>query len=231
MPFKNKSKNKNKNKNKNKMKSAYIIAIIISIVLYLLGIITGLVVQRSIERTTEKKIGEIERKIENIQLEYMYLSTTGSELNCKFLSVILDDTTKEMWSIRKELLPFEGMKEKNERVMNLERNYLLLATRAWILNSHVKQKCGENVSTVLFFYSVPCEECLREGYIFDELRDVFGDSMRVFVLDANIDEPIIQSLKRAYNIEKTPSMVVGNVTYAGFMEKEELEKIISDSLR
>lgn len=216
-----------------KQSKIYLIAALLSLVFYIIGVISGLFIEKSMTGYTEEKVMSLQRRVENIQLEYMYLSTMGNELNCDFLSVLLDDTTREFWNIRNDLVKLEDKKENliSERYLNLKRDYALLSTRAWILNSNVKEKCNEDVVVLLYFYSVPCQNCIRQGAILDEIREEFQNKMRVFVLDANLDEPIVQTLRKAYNINITPSLIIGNSTYYGLIEKEKLRTIISEELR
>ncbi|MBS3052112.1 MAG: hypothetical protein J4428_01935 [Candidatus Aenigmarchaeota archaeon] len=219
--------------NKKHIKKAYIFAAVLSLVLYLAGIFTGFVVQNSTLKYTEKKVASLQRRVENLQLEYIYLSTSNDKFNCKFLSALLDDTSKDMWLIRDELVKLES-NPKNENSYNyqeLKREYSLVSTRAWILNSVTKEKCDESVVVVLYFYSVPCERCLEQGNILDELKStVFDSKLRVFVLDIGVDEPIVKTLKSTYLITETPSLVVGNQTLQGFVNKDMLRDLIYSKL-
>ncbi len=211
----------------------YLATAVLSLVFYVVGVMSGLFIEKSMTEYTEEKVRSLQRQVENIQLEYIYLNTMGSELNCEFLSVLLGDTTKEVWSIRNDLVKLEDKQENtvSERYQNLKRDYALLSTRAWILNSYVKNRCKEDVVVVLYLYSVPCPDCIKQGNVLDEVREEFQNKMRVFVLDVNLDEPIVQTLKKTYNLTLTPSLIIGNSTYSGLIEKERLRAIISEELK
>ena len=113
----------------------------------------------------------------------------------------------------------------------LEKDYSLLSVRAWILNSYVTEKCVEDKVVILYFYSVPCSDCIKQGNILDDLREKkFKDRLRVFVLNYDSDEEIVKVLKKTYNITETPSIVIGNSTYVGLMERDKLSDIILKSL-
>jgi len=202
-----------------------------SFIIYLSGIFTGFYIQRSTIEYTEQRIQSLQRRLENVQLEYMYLSTMGKDVSCNLLSVLVDETNRELWDIGKQLVSLENTKDEPERISELTSEYSLLSVRAWILNSYTNERCEENKVVILYFYSVPCPECIQQGKILDELREkTFGNKMRVFVLNTNSNESIVQDLMRTYNIVKTPSLVVGNSTYIGLVDKDELEDIITTSL-
>jgi thiol-disulfide isomerase/thioredoxin len=207
------------------------IAGIMSFILYLSGIFTGFYIQRSTIEYTEQRIQSLQRRLENIQLEYMYLSTMGKEVSCNLLSVLVEGATGEVWDIGRQIVSLENEGTDPERLTELTSDYSLLSVRAWILNSYVNQKCEEDKIVILYFYSVPCSECIQQGNILDELREeVLGDKMRVFVLNINSNESIVQDLVKTYNVVKTPSLVIGNSTYAGLVNKDKLEGIIASSL-
>jgi len=213
------------------IKYVYMVAGIMSFIIYLSGIFTGFYIQRSTIEYTEQRIQSLQRRLENVQLEYMYLSTMGKDVSCNLLSVLVDETNRELWDIGKQLVSLENTKDEPERISELTSEYSLLSVRAWILNSYTNERCEENKVVILYFYSVPCPECIQQGKILDELREkTFGNKMRVFVLNTNSNESIVQDLMRTYNIVKTPSLVVGNSTYIGLVDKDELEDIITTSL-
>jgi len=202
-----------------------------SFILYFSGIFTGLYVQRLTIEYTEERVKALQRRLENVQLEYMYLSTMGKEVSCDFMTLLVDETTAEVWDIGREIVNLENQGSKSKRLSELEKDYSLLSVRAWILNSYVIERCVEDKVVVLYFYSVPCSECIKQGNILDDLRkEYFKDKLRVFVLNVDTDESIVQVLKKTYNITETPSIVVGDSTYVGLMERDKLSEIISNSL-
>ena len=95
----------------------------------------------------------------------------------------------------------------------------------------MNEKCEENRAVILYFYSVPCPDCIEQGKVLDDLRDnYFVDMLRIFVLNTNSGEPIAQDLMKTYDIDQTPSIVVGNTTYVGFVRKEKLIDVINSTL-
>jgi thiol-disulfide isomerase/thioredoxin len=213
------------------VKNVYIIAALMALVLYFAGIFTGFFVEQSVIAHTEERVKALQRRLENAQLESMYLSTMGTGVKCDFLSVLVDDSTKEVWDIGQELVSLQGQNSQGN-VDELAKDYSLLSVRAWILNSYVNEKCKEDKVTLLYFYSVPCKDCTEQGKILDELREkTFQNNIRVFVLNVNYEEPIVQVLKKTYNITETPSIVIGSSTYTGLISKENLSGIIEKNLK
>jgi len=152
----------------------------------------------------------------------------GKEVSCNLLSMLVEGATREVWDIGRQIVQLENEGTNPERLSELTSDYSLLSVRAWILNSYVNQKCEEEKIVILYFYSVPCSECIQQGNILDELREeVFGNKMRVFVLNVNSNESIVQDLVKTYDVIETPSIVIGNSTYVGLVNKDKLEDVIS----
>lgn len=200
------------------------IAGIFSLLFYFLGIMSGFFIENSLTQFTESKVKKLERRVENLQLEYAYLSIIGKDLSCDSLSALTKETTQKVRELGKKL------DEEEPEFEELKKDYAFLSTKAWILNSYLKERCKGKV-VALYFYSVPCEDCIEQGHILDKVRkENFEEELSVFVLNTNLDEPIVNMLKTAYSIEKTPSLVIGEKTYSGLISEENLTRIISKEL-
>jgi len=207
-------------------KHVYLFAALLSLVLYTFGIFTGIYLQKNTERVIEKRLDEIEKSIENTQLEYLYITSLGDKISCDALRTMIEDTTSNVWRIGRELTELEG--SKSEKFFELKKQYSLLSVRAWILNNYLNEKCKDKKIILLYFYSLPCPDCERQGKELDELREYFKDDIKIFVLDGGLDIPIITTLKKTYGVNITPSIVFGNKTFSGFISKEELVKKLSN---
>lgn len=217
---------------KKSIKKAYVFAAVLSIVLYSIGVFTGIFIQKSTETAIIKRIESLERSIENTQLEYFYINSLGDKLSCDSFSLLVDETTKNVWNIGQELVDIEKQEENRERIIDLKKEYSLLSIRAWILNNYLKEKCDVDNIIILYFYSIPCSDCIKQGFVLDDLREsVFKDKMKVFVLDIDVDEPMIQVLKKSYNVTETPSIVIGDNVYSGLVEKDKLTSLLQKSIK
>ncbi len=219
------------NMQQNKVNRAYFIALVTSILIYILGIGTGLYIQKTNAAKTQQLVESLQRRVESAQLEYVYISTLGDRISCDSLSTLVDETTRDVRNIGSKLAELEKKNETGNSFDTLKRDYTILSSRGWILNTYVQERCQKNTTTILYFYSIPCSDCEKQGYILDDLAEhEFKDKFLVFVLDAQIEEPIVATLKTTFNIHSTPSIVVGNTTYVGLQTKDNLEKIISQEL-
>lgn len=207
-------------------KKAYVFAAVLSLILYSIGIITGIFIQKQSQNSVEDKLEQIQRSIENTQLEYLYISSLGDKISCDSLKTLVDETTKNVWIIGDELVRIEDS-NMNQKFIELKKEYSLLSIRAWILNNYFKVKCNSDDKIILYFYSIPCEQCITQGKILDDLREnELKGKLKVFVLDINVDEPMVDLVKKTYNISNTPSLVVENKTIYGLAEKNQILSLI-----
>lgn len=214
---------------KKSIKSAYITAFVISIFLFISGIMVGYLIQKSVSQRTGERLDKLQNRIEDIQLQYIYLNIMD-ENDCDFGMVLLDEATNELWDISKELTSFENTIQKGD-MENLEKKYFLLSAKAWILNSYITKHCEQDSISVLYFYSVPNEECEKQGKILDSIQNSeFKNKIRVFVMNINSEEKIVQTIKKTYNITITPTIIIDEKKHEGLIEQEDLQNIILPSL-
>ncbi|MEM5790728.1 MAG: hypothetical protein QXP77_01625 [Candidatus Aenigmatarchaeota archaeon] len=210
------------------LRKVYLIAGIISLVLYLAGLFTGYLFQQVVFSEVEKNIEDLKKDLENAQLEYMFL-TLKAKGSCQILSSLTNDLTSRLYSILNELIKLEG--RQDQRLADAKNDYTMLAIRAWILKSNTKEVCEEDVLPILYLYSVPCDECLEQGKILDEIKVIYPNKVLTFTIDSGVNLPIVQTLIKSYNITKTPALVIEEEVYQGLISKEEIKGIICSKLK
>lgn len=216
---------------KKEVKKAYIMAAILSVILYSLGIVTGWYIQKKATQEINIALEDFKKRIDSANLEYFYLSTFSQILDCSSLFNLIKKSRQDVWELGKELTALEKFGSGNEKYEKIKHEYMILSAKAWVLNTYLKEKCEENITIILYIYSVPCPECEKQGKILDTLREgKFKDSMLVFVLDYNIKEPIVDTIKDTYQITETPSLIIRDKVYSGLVEKDRLTEIINAEL-
>jgi hypothetical protein len=211
---------------------------ILTIILYFLGIVTGYFIQANILSKTEEELKRVQEEffvykqnLENVQLEQLYLTTHKGELSCKILVSIIDemyDNLAYFWSrLPSKLEVYEKYSEVQPEYVKLKRDYTLLSIRAWLLSLSVKEKCGEDVIPALYFYSKDCDTCIEQSYVLDELKKE-NPNFSAFIVDYNLDEPIVRIIIRTYNVTEVPSFIINDKLYSGFQNLAQMRRIISE---
>ena len=207
-------------------RNLYIVAGILSLVIYGLGIATGVYFQESVLSLVEKDIGLIKKDLEDAQQENILLSLRGKE-SCPILSSLSSEIDNKLGTLVNELIRLENQGEKGVKFEDLKKEYGSLSIRAWILRSSINENCGEGMLPVLYYYSVPCENCMKQGEIIDEMKDEgYFEKAVVYVLDKNIVHPLVQTLVKSHNVTQAPSLVIGDEIYPRLMDKRNLTDVI-----
>ena len=220
-------------------KKLLLIAGITTIVLYFMGILTGYFVQVKVLSTTQEELKKIQEEfydykqnLENIQLEQLYLTTHQGELSCKILISTIDEMHNNLayfWDkLPSKLEVYEKYSEIQPEYVKLKRDYTLLSIRTWLLSLDVKEKCGEEIIPALYFYSGDCDSCINQSYVLDNLKKE-NPNFSAFIVDFNLDEPIVKIIKNVYNVTEVPSFIINDKLYSGYRSLEQMKKIISRS--
>lgn len=220
-----------------KRKKLIVVAGILTLILYFLGIFTGYFIQVKVLSRTQEELRKVQEdfydyksNLDNIQLEQLYLTTHQGELNCKILVSTIDEIHNNLayfWSkLPSKLEVYEKYSEIQPEYVKLKRDYTLLSIRTWLLSLDVKKGCSKDLIPSLYFYSKDCDTCINQSYVLDNLKEEVPN-FSAFIVDFNLDEPIIKIIKKVYNVTEVPSFIINDKLYSGYQSLEKMKKIIS----
>ena len=223
-------------------KRRYIIlfAIITSIILYLSGVFSGLYANKLIKESTQKDIFNLKTEtskdlellqnyidfldsnLKDMQLEQTFIETLNDEQRCIFSSISLNDLFSQLsyyWSkLPYRIEEYEKYNELSEEYKTLKKQYAHVSIRTWILARSQYEKCSIDLIHGLYFYSADCDECVKQG----EQLDILGRNTKqqgteiiMFPIDFYLKEPIVENLKKYYNIKSTPAIVINDKVLQG----------------
>ena len=150
-----------------------------------------------------------------------------SELSCQDVSSA--NLSDELASIAEKIEFTEQNTTSNTtKILELKKYYTLLEIKDFLLTRKIADRCGEQVSPVLYFYTTKdnCSECTRQGYVLSELR-ARSDHVRVYSFDYALETPALRSLLALYKIKDTelPALIIGQKKYTGFQDIEKVSKL------
>ncbi len=216
------------------------LAIIASIVLYLAGVLSGLFANTLVKKETEQNINILKQETEqylkelenyiqfldknlkSMQLEETFSKTLTQKQKCDFFQISLNELVSQLgfyW----DRLPFRIEEyEKNnipsEEYILLKEQYTHLSIRIWILAKSQFEQCNTNIVHGLHFYSVDCQECVKQGEEIDKLNSMVvaqGKDIIMFPIDFNSQDSIIKNLKNFYSINSTPALIINEKIHQG----------------
>ncbi len=160
----------------------------------------------------------------SLQLQYQFIDQLGQEKNCEAISKTFDNAVESLEDARVRLEGYNQDATLNkEDFDSLKREYTLAQLRYWLLARKTRDLCNMELSTILYFYSTEekCPECEQQAFILTYLKKRFKDRLLNFALDGDYDkEPMIQILKKTYDINQFPTIVVNDEKFEGLTDKD-----------
>jgi hypothetical protein len=202
----------------------YITVFAITTLIFVAGILIG-------NYFSSQKLNQIDYigqdlKTDTVAMELQY--ELIAENPCENInSTLLAD---ELYEMASKLDYMENrLGEDNRDVTELKKYYSLLELRHWLFMKKTIKECNQSKSLLLFFYSneEECKSCKEQGFILTWVRKNYDD-VYVYSFDYTIPNTAVETIKRIYNVNGTPSVVVDKDTYNRFIGKKELEQMLQE---
>ncbi|MBN2052270.1 hypothetical protein JW756_02090 [Candidatus Woesearchaeota archaeon] len=225
---------------KPKKKSLIIIAIILSIILYAAGLLSGLSFSKFMEKNIEQKtkadindivdyVKSLDSSLQSIQIQERFVQGLNEKDTCKFADVYFSQINQNLnyfWKVLPARLEeYERTVELTPEYLELKRQYTKLSLRAWIISKDNYQKCKTRIIPVLYLYSTNCADCVKQGEVLDDVKNFLvleNKSLIVFTVDYDYNEPALDLVKKYYDINVVPALVINDEALQGrlFSENE-----------
>jgi len=203
-----------------------VFALIISTILFLSGVALGWLLNETKLGILEESLTETKGDIENFQLQILLLDNLGKNITCPFLEEQIKNLDKKAYELGSKLESLSKENTGNEDYIKAKSEYSRILVTYWSLAGKMKNLCGhENFVSVLYFFSKNCLTCDEQSFVLTHIKDKLNEKFLVFTLDADFDEPVIKILKKYYNIEKYPTIILENNKLEGLQNKNNLLNI------
>jgi hypothetical protein len=181
---------------------------------------------------SQKKLSELNNLREDLQLDILSAETQFSILETAICqNVNHSSLTSELYAIGERTAYMEeALGHENPQVIRLKKNYSLLEIKNWLLTEKAKDQCQAKLIPILYFYSnhEDCPTCAKQGYVLTYLREKYP-FLRIYSFDYNLELSALDTIKSLYRLtDPLPILVIGENTYSGFRDKEEIENILPE---
>ena len=172
-----------------------ILALLIATFLFSLGILLGYMVRMTLQEGTLALQNQLRTDI----LDFETISLMQTNYPCNAL--ILDKSSEKLDSIGDMLTVLESKKGKDDSiVLEMKKSYSILELRHFLLVKDRNEKCSNNYTTLLYFYSnaKECKDSVdKVSFILTYLRNK-ESNLRVYSFDMNLDSDIINIFQKEY---------------------------------
>lgn len=208
----------------------YFLAGFISLLIFMVGIQTGLLLSNEKVRLFENEVQSVRNHVDSLELEFLFIDVFGKELSCEYLNnqvILVGNEADRMGAL---LSSYDASRKLDEPINTTKEDYMSVLIREWLYFEKVKGACHTNATTVVYFYSNnACPDCREQGVVLTYFKQSMKDKLMVFPIDLNVNLPIIQSLRGTFGIAEVPTIVVNGVKYPGFVDKDRLGSILTNT--
>jgi hypothetical protein len=205
------------------MEKTLLFFLVVFFVVFSSGFITGYFLERTGIAYTRGELESLKNDIENMQLQEMFIS--GENVDCRLLYSSMGKTSYELHDLVNRL---KSTSPDSHDFYQVKKQADFLSLRAWIIARNVQLRCTEDIIPMLFFYSHECDACDSQDLILQGMKGRYNQTL-VYAVDFYVDEPAINMVKAAYEIDSTPSLIIDSQVY-GELDETELESIVCEKV-
>ena len=205
----------------------YALALALTIVVFLIGIYVGYLIDQYNQQEISKEVEGISQKVSSTQL--LMLMDPNDSSSCPMYGSQLDSINDDVERIGYKLTYLE--EEKHVYDNALKKDYFVLEAQSYLLSSRLKERCGDNSTLLVYFYSnADCQSCGQQGDDILRARDeTLGKvpRVRIYSFDGDIGSSVADAFKSQFGVSGYPSVVINGRLYPGAMSEGELVTVLS----
>jgi thiol-disulfide isomerase/thioredoxin len=204
----------------------YLVSGIITLIILFAGIFFGLFIGKEKVDVIQSGIDDLRIRQDDATLSFSLMSTFGNK-SCDIIQHELSDTMVAASDLGKKITDYEKEKIKDSVYQSTKEDYTLIQIRYWSYLERLKKECNTtDFITILYFYSTDCQDCNKQGLIYDYLKGEYPQNVMIFALDSNVDLNTLKILKEVYGVERIPTSVINDEKYEGLVELEQVKGIL-----
>ncbi len=201
-------------------------ALFLTLIIFVSGVIVGSMIDKENLMQLEQRIISISDRTNSNTAIFLL---ENSSAYCPYLENEAEQMEKDVEQLGYQLSYLEDTKNSVDNAM--KNRYFNLQLNSYLLSNRVRKACGQNFTTILYFYSNKnCFlECREQGQNLLSLKGEAGVWVKIYSFDNEIGSASAKVLADAYNVSKYPSVVVGNKKYVGVQTKERLLEAVASA--
>lgn len=211
-------------------KEIYFVAALITSGIFLLGLLLGLVIEGKRTDYIESVSKKQNLDFSSLQVQYAFIDQLSQEKNCNAVAKTFEENIKNLESTRLRIENFDRNAKLNKNEFDLlRRDYILAQLRYWLLAKRTKELCGSDIVSILYFFSddEECPNCNQQAFVLTYLKKLFKENLLIFSFDSEFEkEPMVNLLKKSYDIARYPTLIIEGKKYENFNDKEDILNII-----
>ncbi len=215
------------------MVSVFTKVFLLTVIVFAAGIMVGIWLDSARVEDLREVITKQDLSFNDVRLQNLYYQTFSNDSAfCDSAAKSNADFSYKIYQEGLELEKAEAVNRFSAQLIDQKKRYTLLQLQFWLNSVYLKDKCGKNYATVLYFYSqynqeVSNDQNVQSRVILDLINKCGPEKLLSAPIPIDLDIGMVNLLKEKYGIAKTPSILINEKTLLeGLQSKEDLEKLV-----
>lgn len=216
-----------KNKSGKMKYPVFLQALALTIVVMLVGVYLGTVLEGNRMVKVNDYFVESEVMLLDIMAYENMIDSLG--VSCSELKQANIDLLNKVYDQAVLLDEYETSGKVTDTIKTLHRKYDSLRSYLWINSIKLKEKCGDDFNTVVYFYNYDEPELTKRAEqnvlskVLYEVKKEKGDSVVLLPIAVDTDLKSLKVLLKEYGVDSYPSVLVNEeIVFNGLVTKEEI---------
>ena len=213
---------------KRSVKIYMVMAFFLSSLIFFAGVGAGLLVEEMKNNQLISELASVKTSLQDAEIELKLMNYMKENISCDYLLLKSEELSRQADEEGGKLELYESSQPLNSRnYLLLKKDYMRLLVNNWLTMKRIKDSCGANYTTILYFYSNRnCAECDKQGYVLDYFKHKLGNRVMIFSLDSSLNLSFIDMLRYNYGIKSYPSLVINGRVFNRFVNSTELAGLL-----
>jgi hypothetical protein len=207
-------------------------ALALTVVVFLIGMYSGVV----LEENRFVRMNEYFIDSEVTMLDIMAHDNMVNDLNvsCAMLKQVNFDLLNKVYEQSIILEDYENSGRVTKTIDDVHKKYDSLRSYLWINSIKVKERCGNNFDTIVYFYNYEEEELTKRAEqnvwskVLYEIKQEKGDSVALIPIAVDSDLKSLNILLGEYSVDIYPSVLINEeVVFSELASKDDILAILN----
>lgn len=206
----------------------YAITLVVTVVIFMSGIYFGFFLNKAKADELQSLVSEMEKARTEQELNLLLMEYLPNK-TCSMMSYEVEEMIPQINELERQVTYYEETKKFDENsYIETKKNYMINQIKYWLYIERLKSSCDLNVTTLLYFYSnMDCDLCKNQGIVLDYVKNEHKSDLMIFALDTDLSMNSIEMMRKSYDVQTLPSIMVNGEVHDGFVNKTYLEELVS----
>lgn len=203
-------------------------AFLISLIIFVIGIYVGTIIDSALADSIEGDVERIGSRLSSVELFLLLEKENETFSLCPLYSSELQEINEDIEKVGHKLSYLED--EKGIYDDELKKDYFILEAQSYLLSKKMKEKCRENNTLLMYFYSNKnCESCGKQGEEILKFRDSLENetNVKIYSFDGELNSPVVEAFKEKFSVDTYPSVIINGEKIEGYHDSIQLASIFS----